>query len=52
MDFNLPKGLSNYLSELDRFIEAEIRPLPYGPTHRFGTVRRVKRWGDATAVDG
>ena len=27
MDFNLPKGLVDYLGELDRFIEAEIKPL-------------------------
>jgi acyl-CoA dehydrogenase len=27
VDFNLPKGLVDYLGELDRFIEAEIRPL-------------------------
>ena len=27
MDFNLPPGLAAYLKELDRFIEAEIRPL-------------------------
>ena len=27
MDFNLPKGLVDYLAELDRFIEAEIKPL-------------------------
>jgi acyl-CoA dehydrogenase len=27
VDFNLPKGLVDYLAELDRFIEAEIRPL-------------------------
>ena len=27
MDFNLPPELANYLKELDRFIEAEIRPL-------------------------
>ncbi len=27
MDFNLPKGLVDYLAELDAFIEAEIKPL-------------------------
>ncbi len=27
MDFNLPKGLVDYLAELDRFIETEIKPL-------------------------
>ncbi len=27
MDFNLPKELTDYLAELDRFIEAEIKPL-------------------------
>ncbi len=27
MDFNLPKRLVDYLGELDRFIEAEIKPL-------------------------
>jgi hypothetical protein len=27
VDFNLPKGLVDYLAELDRFIEAEIKPL-------------------------
>ena len=27
MDFNLPKGLVDYLAELDRFIAAEIKPL-------------------------
>jgi acyl-CoA dehydrogenase len=27
LDFNLPPGLTAYLQELDRFIEAEIRPL-------------------------
>ncbi|MEQ1782183.1 MAG: acyl-CoA dehydrogenase family protein [Hyphomonadaceae bacterium] len=27
MDFNLPKGLVEYLAELDRFIETEIKPL-------------------------
>jgi acyl-CoA dehydrogenase len=27
LDFNLPPELANYLKELDRFIEAEIRPL-------------------------
>ena len=27
MDFNLPQGLVDYLAELDRFIEAEIKPL-------------------------
>jgi len=27
MDFNLPQDLSDYLDELDAFIEAEIRPL-------------------------
>ena len=27
MDFNLPPELAAYLKELDRFIEAEIRPL-------------------------
>jgi acyl-CoA dehydrogenase len=27
LDFNLPPDLANYLKELDRFIEAEIRPL-------------------------
>lgn len=26
--------------------------LRYGPTHRLGTVSRVNRWGDATALDG
>ena len=27
MDFNIPADISDYLAELDRFIEAEIRPL-------------------------
>ena len=27
MDFDLPQDLVDYLDELDRFIEAEIRPL-------------------------
>jgi acyl-CoA dehydrogenase len=27
MDFNIPKELQDYLDELDRFIEAEIKPL-------------------------
>jgi acyl-CoA dehydrogenase len=27
VDFNLPKGLVDYLAELDRFIEAEIKPM-------------------------
>jgi len=27
MDFSIPKDLQDYLAELDRFIEAEIRPL-------------------------
>jgi acyl-CoA dehydrogenase len=27
VDFNLPKGLVDYLAELDRFIETEIKPL-------------------------
>jgi butyryl-CoA dehydrogenase len=27
LDFNLPPDLANYLKELDRFIEAEIKPL-------------------------
>jgi AcrR family transcriptional regulator len=27
VDFNLPQGLVDYLAELDRFIEAEIKPL-------------------------
>jgi uncharacterized DUF497 family protein len=27
-------------------------PLVYGPTQRFGTVRRSKRCGDATADEG
>ena len=26
--------------------------LYYGPTHKLGTVSRVKRCGDATALDG
>ena len=27
MDFNIPKDLQDYLDELDRFIEAEIKPM-------------------------
>ncbi|MDB5450276.1 MAG: acyl-CoA dehydrogenase, partial [Phenylobacterium sp.] len=27
MDFDLPQDLLDYLDELDRFIEAEIKPL-------------------------
>src|SRR5262245_30656469 len=27
MDFNIPKDIADYLGELDRFIEREIKPL-------------------------
>jgi acyl-CoA dehydrogenase len=27
MDFRIPQEIQDYLAELDRFIEAEIRPL-------------------------
>ena len=27
MDFDIPKDIQDYLDELDRFIEAEIKPL-------------------------
>ena len=34
------------------WLHRSFQILGYGPTHRFGTVRRVNRWGEATAVAG
>ena len=36
----------------DRLLDETVRLPTYGPTHRLGTVSRVNRCGDATALDG
>ena len=51
MDFNVPPELTSYLAELDRFIEAEIKPLQaQDDNERFFDHRREWARTDSTTA--